>query len=103
MAHGRVGKTTLLTEFLKKTPLKYKLDSGNNIRTQETLSSQDFDQILNYAEGYDLIEERDGKLHAYELKWNPQKKNLSPPSDWKEYQNTTFQTITMNNYIDFIT
>jgi hypothetical protein len=51
----RVGKTTLLQNFLKQTALKYKLDSGDNIRTQEILSSQDFKQILAYAEGYDLL------------------------------------------------
>lgn len=51
----RVGKTTLLSDFLKKSKLKYKLDSGDNIKVQQILSSQDFDQILNYAQGYDLI------------------------------------------------
>ncbi len=51
----RVGKTTLLQNYLKDTPLKYKLDSGDNIRTQHTLGSQDFSQILPYAEGYELI------------------------------------------------
>jgi predicted AAA+ superfamily ATPase len=51
----RVGKTTLLQNFLKQTPLKYKLDSGDNIRTQQILSSQDFGQILGYAEGYELL------------------------------------------------
>jgi len=51
----RVGKTTLLENFLSKTELKYKLDSGDNIRTQNILSSQDFKKILAYAEGYQLI------------------------------------------------
>jgi len=51
----RVGKTILLQEFLKQTKLKYKLDSGDNIKTQQILSSQDFDQILEYAAGYELI------------------------------------------------
>jgi len=51
----RVGKTTLLTNFLKKTPLKYRLDSGDNIRIQQVLSSQDFKLIKEYAEGYELI------------------------------------------------
>ncbi len=51
----QVGKTTLLESFLKKTNLKYKLDSGDNIRTQALLGSQDFDQILGYAEGYELL------------------------------------------------
>ena len=51
----RVGKTTLLENFLANTDLKYKLDSGDNIRTQNVLSSQDFKQVLAYAEGYELI------------------------------------------------
>ncbi|MFA7369389.1 MAG: ATP-binding protein [Kiritimatiellales bacterium] len=51
----QVGKTTLLRNFLKKTELKYKLDSGDNIRLQELLGSQDFARILPYAEGYELI------------------------------------------------
>lgn len=51
----RVGKTTLLNDFLQKTKLKYKLDSGDNIRTQAILGSQNFDEIIEYASGYDLI------------------------------------------------
>ena len=51
----RVGKTTLLQNFLSKTSLKYKLDSGDNIRIQDLLGSQDFIRILEYAKGYDLI------------------------------------------------
>jgi predicted AAA+ superfamily ATPase len=51
----RVGKTTLLQNYLKQTALKYKLDSGDNIRTQQILSSQDFGRILPYVEGYDLL------------------------------------------------
>jgi predicted AAA+ superfamily ATPase len=51
----RVGKTTLLQILLAQTGLKYKLDSGDNIRTQQILSSQDFTQILAYVEGYELL------------------------------------------------
>ncbi len=51
----QVGKTTLLRDFLKKTNLHYRLDSGDNIRLRELLGSQDFGQILPYAEGYELI------------------------------------------------
>ena len=51
----QVGKTTLLTEFLEKTNLKYKLASGDDIRTQEILSSQDFSKILQYVSGYELL------------------------------------------------
>jgi predicted AAA+ superfamily ATPase len=51
----QVGKTTLLQSFLAETDLKYRLDSGEDIRIQLVLGSQDFRQILQYAEGYDLI------------------------------------------------
>lgn len=51
----RVGKTTLLQNYLDNTPLKYKPDTGDNIRTQQILGSQDFSQILEYAQGYELI------------------------------------------------
>lgn len=51
----RSGKTTLLKDYLSKTKLKYKLDSGDNIKTQQILGSQDFSQILEYVSGYDLL------------------------------------------------
>jgi len=51
----RVGKTTLLKKFLSQTKLKYRLDSGDNIRIQKVISSQDFKEIQSYAEGYELI------------------------------------------------
>ncbi|MFH1890896.1 MAG: AAA family ATPase, partial [Candidatus Kuenenbacteria bacterium] len=53
----QAGKTTLLKEYLSKNPekFKYKLDSGDNIRVQEVLGSNDFQKILEYAKGYDLV------------------------------------------------
>jgi uncharacterized protein len=51
----RSGKTTLLQTFLAKTNLKTRLTSGDDIRIQQILGSQDFRQILGYAEGYDLV------------------------------------------------
>lgn len=51
----RVGKTTLLQRYLSQTSLRAKVDSGDNIRTQQVLSSQDFAQILAYVEGYQLL------------------------------------------------
>jgi len=51
----RVGKTTLLNNYLSGIKAKYKLDSGDNIRVQQALSSQDFNKITEYASGYDLI------------------------------------------------
>jgi len=51
----QVGKTTLLNDFLSKTKLKYRLDSGENIKVQDVLGSQDFDRIKEFVEGYELI------------------------------------------------
>ena len=47
----QVGKTTLLTDYLQKTKLKYRLDSGEDVRIQEILESHDFRKIRDYARG----------------------------------------------------
>lgn len=51
----RVGKTTLLKQFLATTSFRYKLDTGDSIRTQQVLSSQNLPLLREYAEGYDLL------------------------------------------------
>ena len=51
----RVGKTTLLKEFLNNTSLKYKLDTGENIRLQELFYNRDIKSILQYLEGYEIF------------------------------------------------
>ncbi len=51
----RVGKTYLLHSYLGKCGLKYKLDSGDDIRIQDLLSNNRIDRITEYAEGYELI------------------------------------------------
>lgn len=51
----RVGKTVLLTNFLKSSGFKYKLDNGDDISVAEVLNSQSIEQIKRYAEGYELI------------------------------------------------
>ena len=51
----RVGKTTLLNDYLAKTKFKYKLDSGEDIRVQEIMNSQSIATLKDYAAGYELI------------------------------------------------
>lgn len=51
----QVGKTTILKGFLESTPLKYRLDSGDDIRIQEILSSRNFVWIREYSQGYELV------------------------------------------------
>lgn len=50
----RAGKTTLVNSFLKKISLRYKLDSGDNLKTREILSSENIPLIKEYLSGYDL-------------------------------------------------
>lgn len=51
----RVGKTTLLKTLLAETLLKYRFDSGGNIRVQEILGSQDFEKIKEYVGDVELL------------------------------------------------
>lgn len=49
----------------------------------------------------DFIEERQGNLFAYEVKW--QKEKISPPKDWqKTYPNSQFYLVNVNNILDFV-
>jgi len=51
----RVGKTTLVRNYLNKTKLRYRIDSGENLAVQDVLSSQDFEAIFRYVGDNELI------------------------------------------------
>ena len=49
----------------------------------------------------DLIEERDGALYAYEIKWKPQQVKI--PKHWLEhYGGDHFSVIHPDNYLDYV-
>lgn len=50
----------------------------------------------------DYLEELDGKLYAYEFKWNVNKKAKSNPTFCKAYPGVSIVTITPHNYMDFL-
>lgn len=50
----------------------------------------------------DYIEEFDGKLFAYEFKWNPAKKTSFPASFLKAYPHIRCKVITRDNFYEFI-
>jgi predicted AAA+ superfamily ATPase len=50
----------------------------------------------------DYLEDRDGQLHACEFKWNQQTKARFPPTFLNAYPNSTAQTITPDNYTDWL-
>ncbi len=51
----RVGKTTLIKNFLATSSYKYKLVSGDNISVKNILQSGAFEQITEFCKGYELI------------------------------------------------
>ncbi|BAL81546.1 DUF4143 domain-containing protein [Caldisericum exile] len=54
-----------------------------------------------YSNGeIDLIEESQGEILSFEIKWN---KIVKPPKLFFEtYKNSTFEVITKENYLDFV-
>jgi len=67
---------------------------------------------LNYSNKYfwrttqhqeiDYIEESNGQLTAFEIKWNPKKKVIFPKTFINNYPNTNFQVINPDNIWDYI-
>jgi len=51
----RVGKTTLLENYLRNSKLKYRLETGADILAQNIFSSQNLALIREYLEGYELL------------------------------------------------
>ena len=50
----------------------------------------------------DYIEEKDGKLSAYEFKWNPSAKTKQPRAFMASYPNSTFDVVHKNNFSEFL-
>lgn len=51
----RVGKTTIIKEFLKQTKLKYKFVIGDDIEVRQVLSCSSLKQLKEFVEGYQLL------------------------------------------------
>lgn len=51
----RVGKTTLIQHFLDQTTLKYRFDTGEDLRVQQVLSSEDLSQIKDFVGNNELV------------------------------------------------
>lgn len=51
----RVGKTTLVKEWIEKSSKKAKFVTGDNLAVQEIVGSQDIERLLEYTDGYDLL------------------------------------------------
>lgn len=93
-------------------PLEMRDDTGTlweNYLIMERIKKQEYLQVVanNYfwrtydQKEIDLIEEREGRLYGYEIKWK--KTKTRPPKDWlATYKNATYEVITRENYLEFI-
>ena len=87
--HGALWENFLVIERLK---LRTYLPLFANVYFWRTYQQQEID----------LIEEHDGDLYGYEFKWSRNKKT-KPPSRWKEtYNNSKYQVINPDNYLEFL-
>ncbi len=87
---GQMWENYLIAERVKLQ--SYKEISSNNY----------FWRTYNQVE-IDWVEERKGKLFAYEIKWNP-KKNPKAPKSWiNAYPESKYQVINQENYLNWIT
>jgi len=94
-------------------PLTLRNDTG---ALWENLMISEREKVLEYNRAYrnryfwrttrqqeiDYIEEFDGKLFAYEFKWNPVKKSTVPVAFLKAYPKAQYKVITRDNFFEFI-
>lgn len=104
-------RNALISNF---NPIELRNDVGSlweNYIVSERIKYTSYHQI--YSNKYfwrtktqqeiDYIEEREGKLFAFEFKWNTHKKVKIPNTFLKAYPNSETQIITPDNYFQFIT
>ena len=103
-------RNALINNF---NPLHIRNDVGQlweNFIVMERLKKQHYDgpHANNYfwrtydQQEIDWVEEREGKLFGYEIKWNPKRKVKAPRSWHETYANSEFECITNENYLNFI-
>lgn len=85
---GELWENYIITERIKKQEYK------------ELRSNNYFWRTYDQKE-IDWVEEREGKLYGYEIKWK--KAKTKPPSDWlNTYKEAFFEVVDKDNYLEFI-
>ena len=103
-------RNALINNF---SPLALRTDVGalwENYIISERRKSNDYNDnpVNSYfwrtqaQQEIDLIEEKDGILHAIELKWKENKKVNIPNTFAVHYPQHSFRVITPSNYIEFL-
>ncbi|MBN2541977.1 ATP-binding protein [bacterium] len=102
-------RNALINNF---NPLSIRNDVGElweNYIVNERMKKQEYLRKTTYSyfwrtydkKEVDLVEERDGKLFGYEIKWGKKTKRI--PTDWKgTYPEAEYMIINRENYLDFI-
>lgn len=94
-------------------PLELRNDVGQlweNYVISERLKYQKYSRMIvnNYfwrtydQQEIDWVEERGGKLYAYEFKWNPKKRAKMPIGWQKAYPDSEFEVINSDNYSNWL-
>lgn len=96
-------------------PLSFRNDAGalwENFVISEFIKTNHYNgRYANYyfwrttsQQEIDFVEERDGLLRLYEMKWNPKKSTAKVPAEFtKAYGQMPFTVVTPDNYIDILT
>ncbi|MBY0433774.1 MAG: DUF4143 domain-containing protein, partial [Cyclobacteriaceae bacterium] len=85
---GFLWENYLMTERLKRNSYQQKFTTPHFWRTYD-------------RQEIDLIENADGKINAFEMKWKTSK-SKAPIFFTKSYPEAEFKTISRDNYLDFI-
>lgn len=94
-------------------PIENRNDVGllwENYIISERIKYQQYEKMLVYnyfwrtydQQEIDWIEDREGKLHAYEFKWNPNKKAKLPNIFKETYPNSEFAVINRENFLEWV-
>ncbi len=94
-------------------PIDLRNDQGllwENYIISERLKYQSYNGMVsnNYfwrtydQQEIDWIEDRGGQLHAYEFKWNPQKKSRVPKGWERTYTDASYEVIHPGNYREWV-
>lgn len=86
---GALWENFIISE--RKKNLAYSGFYGNTYFWRNTLKAE-----------IDYIEEQDGKIAVFEIKWNPKVKVKFPNAFMEKYQPSTTQVINNDNYWDFL-
>ncbi len=108
--HDNGLRNTLIANF---NPLSSRNDHGvlwENYMISERIKFQHYQNVFsnNYfwrtydQQEIDWVEEREGRLFAYEFKWNAEKKTKTPVAWAQTYPNAKFSVIHPGNYSEWV-